>query len=356
MTAPLGVDGCVELAVLERAGFIESRHIGAAVITAPDGSVLRELGDGSAWVFARSSLKLFQAISVMRAGVELDGQQAVIAAASHGGTEAHLQVVRRLLDRAGADEHDLRCPREWPLDGAARFAAQSAGLGERRVTMNCSGKHASFLLACATNGWQLPSYLEPTHPMQALVRQTIEDYTREPVGPIGIDGCGAPVFATTLRGLARGVGRVSCAATSGDGDVGRGDGGGGHVGRGDTVGAAGIDTDINAATLTRSILAEPWAIDGPGRSNTVVIERLGIVAKLGAEGMLVLGTPDGTAVALKLLDGGMRAIMAVGLELLVSVGALTRSEVDPVIAATTERILGGGAPVGELRASDLVRG
>ncbi|HSU70463.1 MAG TPA: asparaginase, partial [Micrococcaceae bacterium] len=35
----------VELAVLERSGFVESRHIGSAVVLAGDGSVVTELGD-----------------------------------------------------------------------------------------------------------------------------------------------------------------------------------------------------------------------------------------------------------------------------------------------------------------------
>lgn len=112
--------------------------------------------------------------------------------------------------------------------------------------------------------------------------------------------------------------------------------------------------DAHAATLGRAILANPWAIDGPGRANTIVTERLGVIAKLGAEGVLVLGTPVGTAVALKVLDGSMRAITAICVELLVSVGALEREAADDVIAATTDAVLGGGAPVGELAAASVV--
>ena len=85
-----------------------------------------------------------------------------------------------------------------------------------------------------------------------------------------------------------------------------------------------------------------------------MIEKLGVIAKLGAEGVLVLGTRGGTAVALKVLDGSMRSIMVIGVELLVSVGAVEREVADEVIAATTEAVLGGGTPVGELRAASVV--
>ena len=325
---PLDRDGVVELALLERAGLIESRHLGAAVVTDPDGGVLRELGNGTADIYGRSSLKPFQAIAVLRGGADLDGERLVLATASHAGTDEHVRVVREILAAAGADESHLLCPTDWPLDRDASFAARVAGLGPRRVTMNCSGKHASFLLACAMNGWSPTNYLDPGHPLQESVRASVEEYTGDRVGRIGIDGCGAPVFATTLRGLARGIGRVSGAPRRGG--------------------------DEPASRLATAILAHPWAIDGHGRSNSIVIEELGLVAKLGAEGVLVMGAPDGTGVAIKVLDGGLRATTLVGISLLVSVGVVTPDAAAAVIARTTERVLGAGVPVGSWSAAPEV--
>jgi L-asparaginase II len=322
---PLGVDDAVELAVLERSGFDESRHIGAAIVVAPDGSVLRELGDGGALVFGRSSLKLFQAIAVLRSGVALEGAQLVIASASHGGTADHVRLVEALLERSELGRDALQCPVDWPLDGGARRAAPEPA----RILMNCSGKHAAFLLACVTNGWPTETYLEPSHPLQQLIRATVEEFTGATVEHVGVDGCGAPVFATTLRGLATAVGRVTSATA--------------------------VRGDANAATLAEAIRANAWVIDGVGRANTIVIDELGIVTKGGAEGVMVMGLADGTAVALKILDGSARATTLVALELLASVGLVSRPDADRVIALTTDAVLGGGVPVGRLRASDLVR-
>ena len=322
MSHPLGPTGVVELAILSRSGLDESRHLGAAVVVSPGGTVARSLGDADALVYGRSSLKFFQAIAVLRSGVSLAGAQLVLATASHSGTAAHVQIVRSLLARTGLGEDALQCPLDWPLDSASRSAASAPA----RITMNCSGKHAAFLLACVENGWPTTSYLDPTHPLQQLIRDTVEEFTGEPIGRVGIDGCGAPVFATTLRGLAIAVGRVSSAQ------------------------------EASAALLAAAILAEPWAIDGPGRANTVVIEQLGLLSKGGAEGVIVMGAADGTAVALKMLDGSARATSLVALELLASVGAISVQDADRIGTMTTEKVLGGGLPVGDIRVSKLVRG
>ena len=84
--AVFGTDEAVELAVVERSGFIESRHSGSAVVLGPDGGVAISLGAPDKPVFPRSSLKPFQAVAVMGAGVHLDGAAAVLATASHAGT------------------------------------------------------------------------------------------------------------------------------------------------------------------------------------------------------------------------------------------------------------------------------
>ncbi|MES2093981.1 MAG: asparaginase [Actinomycetota bacterium] len=322
MRHPLGSAGVVELAVLSRSGLDESRHLGAAAVVSADGTIARSLGDVDALVYGRSSLKFFQAIAVLRSGVPLTGAQLVLATASHAGTAAHVRVVQELLARAGVDEDALQCPLDWPLDSAARSTASAPA----RITMNCSGKHAAFLLACAQNDWPTASYLDPEHPLQRLICATIEEFSGESVAHVGVDGCGAPVFATSLRALATAVGRVSAGK------------------------------DPAAALLTSAVLAEPWAIDGPGRANTVVIEQLGLLTKGGAEGVIVMAAPDGTAVALKMLDGGARATTLVALGLLASVGAIAVEDADRVGALTTETVLGGGLPVGAIRVSERVRG
>jgi len=305
VTAALDAASSVELAVVERSGWPESRHLGAAVLVDADGRAVRALGDPTALIYPRSTLKLVQAVAVELLGVVFDAEQTVLSAASHAGTPAHVAVVERMLADAGLDASALRCPADWPGDPAARRAA-SAPL---RITMNCSGKHAGFLAAAAAQRWPLESYLELDHPVQRHVRELTAQLAGEEPAHWGVDGCGAPVPVMSLVGLARAVSHTARAGT----------------------------------LLGDAIRAHPWAIDGPGRSNTVTIERTGLVAKLGAEGVLVLVTPTGESVAVKVLDGSQRATTAVGLELLVREGLLARELADETLTAL--------APAAELRVS-----
>jgi L-asparaginase II len=312
---PLTADGSVELAVVERSGFDESRHIGAGVVVSADGAVLRSIGDATASVYPRSTMKPFQAIAVRRAGAMFEHEQLVLSTASHAGTPAHLAVAESMLAAFDHVEDDLICPPDYPFDRATARTMPA----RRRLSMNCSGKHAAMLAACRVNGWDEGTYLDIDHPMQRAVRDTVEEYSGEIVDMVGVDGCGAPVFPLTLTGLAQGIAGLTGGA------------------------------DADGAHLVAAVLASPWAIDGVGRANTVTIERLGIFAKLGAEGVMVMGVPGGGAVAVKVLDGSQRAGTLAALRLLADEGLIRADEVAGVLSDIGEQVLGGGVSVGRVR-------
>ncbi len=321
MTRVLDVHGAVEVARIERSGMVESRHLGAAAVVDGAGSVIRSVGDTAALIYPRSTLKPVQAVAVLRAGAPLAGPSLVLASASHAGSPEHLAVVESMLVSAGLTPDALQCPVEWPLGREYANDLIRAGKRPTSLHMNCSGKHAGFLAACAHNGWSTADYLNPAHPMQQQILGAVAEFTGEPVEHSGTDGCGAPVHAVTIAGLARAIGRITGAE------------------------------DGESARLTAAIRRDPWAIDGRGRTNTVVVEQLGLIAKLGAEGVMVMGAPSGHAVAVKILDGSLRAATLVALQLLVDTGVVTREACAPVLVATTERVLGGGEPVGSLISS-----
>lgn len=313
---PLTADGSVELAVLDRNGFDESRHVGAGVVVTADGRVLDAVGDATASIYPRSTMKPFQALAIRRAGATFSDEELVLTTASHAGTAPHQALALHMLESYDHVEADLGCPPDMPYDRAtARTMTEP-----RRLAMNCSGKHAGMLAACRVNGWDEPGYLDVEHPLQVLVRSTVEEYTHETVDVVGTDGCGAPVFPLTLAGLARGFASV--------------------VAR----------HDADTAALTDAVLAHPWAIDGVGRANTVTIQRLQVLAKFGAEGVMVMGIPGGAAVAVKTLDGSQRAGTLAALTLLQRNGLVDADGVADVMAATGEQVLGGGVPVGAVRA------
>lgn len=314
----------VELAVAERNGFVESRHVGSAVVLAGDGTVVTELGDITAPILPRSALKPFQALAVMRSGVPLRGPQVALAAGSHSGSHDHMDVVRTMLSAAGVTEEDLQCPAAWPRDEQARNWLVRTDRGRQRIAHTCSGKHAAFLWACTENGWDHRSCLAPNHPLQQLIAEVTAELTDEHPSHLAVDGCGAPAAALSLTGLARGIGRLAKAPSD-------------------------KNADARAATIATAMLDYPWAVDGPGREDSVVMEDLGVIAKSGSEGVLTMATATGAAVALKMLDGNGRAATLVGLTLLAAAGAIEVDRVGPVLEKVVRPVLGGGRPVGRLR-------
>jgi len=318
----------VELAVVERSGFVESRHSGSAVVLGVNGEVLRSLGDIETPIFPRSAMKPFQAIAVMSSGVTLRGEDAAIATASHSGTQKHTDLVRGLLARAGITESALGCPVAWPIDSASRDALVRLGAGKSQVHMECSGKHAAMLVACVQNGWSLDGYLDPEHPLQKRILDVVERFTGERPTASGVDGCGAPVHALSLTGLARGIARIATSKSNSPFAIYR-----------------------EAGFLAEAVRENGWVIAGPGLSDSIVIDRLGLFMKGGAEGIMVASAENGMTVALKILDGNLRAAAVVALNLLADAGAIARTDVDALIPELGLVVTGGGQPVGSIRPS-----
>ncbi|MFT4136673.1 asparaginase [Microbacterium sp.] len=326
MSQTFPVDSAVELAVVERSGFVESRHAGAAIVLSPEGATVRALGAVEEPILPRSCMKPMQALGCLTAGAPLDGERLALATASHTGTERHVAVVRDILESAGVDESALACPSAWPEDRASRDALVRELLGPERVYMNCSGKHAAMLLACRTNGWDTDGYLDPAHPLQVHLRDLVERLTGTRAAATAVDGCGAPVYAMTLSALARATQRIGMSSARSPFALHR---------------AAGL--------LVHAVREHPWAIQGEGMPDTMAAARLGVFAKSGAEGVCVMVAPDGTTVALKMLDGGNRAAAVTALALLTRTGALPAAQVSRVIAELPLTVSGGGQKVGVIR-------
>ncbi|MGY3058060.1 L-asparaginase II [Streptomyces sp. TE3672] len=307
------------LAEVVRSGFVEGHHRGSLVVLAADGSVERSLGDPAAPVFPRSSNKPMQAAAVLRAGLDLSGERLALAAASHSGEGFHLELVRTMLAEHGLTPADLQTPPDLPLDPVEAETYLAAGHVRERITMNCSGKHAAMLAVCAANGWDRASYLDPAHPLQQLVHQVVEEAAGEPVTAVGTDGCGAPLMAISLVGLARAF-RTFVLAEPGTAERRVGD----------------------------AMRAHPEYVAGTRRPDTWLMREVpGALSKMGAEAVQAVALADGRALAFKVDDGATRALGPV------LARALRLLGIDaPVVARIGHApLLGGGGEVGEIRAA-----
>ncbi|MFE3940347.1 asparaginase [Streptomyces sp. NPDC059118] len=313
------VPGLPVLAEVVRSGFVEGHHRGSLVVLAADGSVERSLGDPAAPVFPRSSNKPMQAAAVLRAGLDLSGERLALAAASHSGEDFHLALVRTMLAEHGLTPGDLQTPPDLPLDPTEAEAYLAAGHVRERITMNCSGKHAAMLAVCAANGWDQESYLDPAHPLQQLVHQVVEEAAGERVAAVGTDGCGAPLMAISLVGLARAF-RTFVLAEPGTAERRVGD----------------------------AMRAHPEYVAGTRRPDTWLMREVpGTLSKMGAEAVQAVALADGRALAFKIDDGAGRALGPV------LARALRLLGIDaPVVARIGHApLLGGGGEAGEIRAA-----
>ncbi len=311
------------LARVVRGGVVESEHRGHLVVTGPDGAVVTAVGDVASPVFPRSSLKPIQAWAMLRAGWRpADARALALACASHSGEEVHRDVVGAMLAAAGLGLADLDNTPDWPLNADAAARWREEGHGPEPVTQNCSGKHAAMLATCVAAGWPTAGYRNPAHPLQVAIRALVEEVTGDSAAPVSVDGCGAPLFSTSLAALARAFGRIAAAPAREPGG--------------------------DAAAVAAAMTAHPDLVGGSRRDVTAFMRAVpGLVAKDGAEGVYAAGLADGTGVAFKVADGSARprpAIMASALAPLVGAAG------EAVVAVGHTPVLGHGEPVGEVTA------
>ncbi len=319
----------VPVAEIVRNGFVEGHHYGSVVALDPDGTVAWSVGDVADPILPRSCNKPLQAFGMLRAGLDLPPDLLALACASHSGEPFHVEGVRRLLTAVGLSEADLQTPPDYPLDDAAREQVIRDGGQKAPVLMNCSGKHAAMLATCAFNGWPTDTYLDPDHPVQRAIATAFAEMTGEPVTVVAVDGCGAPLLSTSLTGLAGAFGRLA---------------------RG--VDGSGAD-DPAAARIADAIRTQPAYVSGTTRDERALLTAVpGAIGKAGAECCYAVALADGRAFALKADDGAPRVRPVLMAEALRRGGVLDEPGVDADAVRQTGlvELLGGGSPVGEIRA------
>lgn len=283
----------VELATVTRGGLVESWHRGIAVVTNSQGEVVIHKGNAKRLIYPRSAIKPLQTVAMVRAGMKLTGEELAITSASHRGTDKHIELVRSILAKAGLRESDLQCP--------------------EGISFNCSGKHAGFLTSAVINGWSTENYLAVSNPIQQKVIEVLEEFSGEKILHTAVDGCGAPLHAMTVSGIARAIGKFT--QTEND--------------------------------LVDCLTSNGWVISNHGVPDAILLDA-GFIAKNGAEGVFVVGTRSGYGICIKIADGNLRAAPLIAIKLLLEIGELNISEYEELRAKLAVKSLGGGKPQGDI--------
>jgi L-asparaginase II len=305
-----------------RSGWVESVHRGRVVVLDAEGRTTTDLGPVADAVLLRSCAKPLQALALVKAGWDPAPDQLALACASHDGTEEHVEVVLRTLADAGLSVDDLANTPGYALDPEAG-AYQRVTEGPDRIHHNCSGKHAGMLATCRSRSWPTDGYLDPGHPLQEAIAMTIEQLMGERASHTAIDGCGAPITAVPLSGLARAFARLARGAP-----------------------------DTAEGRVADAMRQHPELVGGERRSVTRLMHAVpGLIAKDGAEGAYVAALSDGRTVAVKIDDGALRAsevVVASAIAHLVGEDA-PGVDLDLLAEVALPDVEGGGVPVGEIR-------
>lgn len=286
---------------------LESVHHGAIAVVNARGEMTHFVGDPEFSTQARSEAKPFQLIPLLRTGAAdhfgFDDRQLAIMCGSHTGTGEHVEVVKSNLAVADFDHSDLKCGTHPPISYQIEKRLPREGEEFSPLQHNCSGKHSGFLALTRFLGDDPAEYLNPKSRTQQLVLEAVSEsyaYPREKI-TIGIDGCSAPVFGMPLKQAAVAFARLA-GSESADGEL--------------------------AAVLKRvkkAMTAYPELVSGPGRFDLALARTFSgnVVNKIGAEGIEGIGFANpGIGIAVKILDGNVRALYPVVIEVLRQLGLL----------------------------------
>lgn len=303
-----------------RGGVIESTHNGHIAVVDAAGNLLYRYGDPFRQTFARSAMKPLQAIPVVETGTAdrfaFEQADLALCCASHSGEERHRSRAMSILTRAQANESVLQCGTHVPRDEASYLALIREGRSLTPIYSNCSGKHAGMIATAVQMGENHADYHAAEHPVQTRILECVADLTGYPAADIvmGIDGCGVPVHRVPLNHLAWAYAKLAKPEA--------------------------IENARRREAVSRivaAMIAAPEMVGGKERYCTDLMRAFAgrVVGKAGAEAVYCAGDREtGIGIAVKLEDGGPRAVYAVVNEVLRQLGIGTDGPLQ-VLAAYT---------------------
>ena len=303
------------LAKVTRSDLVESLHLGHLIVLNADGSTYLSKGSPELPIYPRSAIKSLQAAAMLKAGLKVEKNELAIICASHSGAQSHIDLVTRMLTLRGISTSQLKNAVDKPLGEKEKIA-----WGEKpasQLAQNCSGKHAGMLITCQQNGWDMKTYLDLNHPLQVAIKNEIEVLAGEKVSAVSVDGCGAPLFAISLIGLARAISNL----VKSNNDI--------------------YKQIVSACTKYPELVA------GDGRLTTRMMKAVpDLFMKEGAEGVQVCALSDGRVIVIKIIDGSWRPVAPIIMEIFKRWGVDMPDE--------SVKIYGGASVIGGVIANILV--
>ncbi len=318
-----------------RGGVLECTHSGHICGVYETGTIRYTSGNPQHVTFLRSAAKPFQAIPALMHGIEnkfgFTDKETAIMAGSHRGEPFHIEAVESMLHKIGINEESLVCASTYPLNAGARDDVVRVNSPKRRVYHNCSGKHTGVLALCKGLGYDLDSYFESEHPAQREILSVLSmlSEVKEEHIPIGVDGCGFPVFALSLDAIARAYLKLACP---------------------DLI----QDTELRSAVEKLATLMNKHGemVAGTDFVCSVLLRDPNIVAKGGAKGVYGFALrKERTAFALKVTDGSEEEWPLIIAAILEQIGYSNRETIEGLYRISLAQIRNdANRPVGHSQA------
>ncbi len=286
---------------------VEAIHHADIAVVDQSGQLTHYLGNPDTIYMARSALKPFQALPLIETGgfdhFGFSQRHLALMCSSHSGTDEHRDVARSILEQAGLSIADLQCGADWPLYIQFEDIFPVAQDQFDPLRNDCSGKHAGFLALAKFLGEPLEAYLNPDSRIQKMIKESVAvccEYPAESMR-LGIDGCSAPNFSLPVRQLAVGFRNLATGSLSKK------------------------PTSEALQRVKEAMTGLPYLVAGHKRFCYDFMRSFGPngVTKLGAESIQGIGFADpAIGIAVKVADGGGRALGPICVEVLKQLGLL----------------------------------
>jgi len=249
---------------------------------------------------------------MLKAGLKVEENELAIICASHSGSQSHIDLVTKMLISRGISISELKNAVDKPLGEKEKISWGDNA--PSKLAQNCSGKHAGMLITCQENGWDMNTYLDLDHPLQVAIKNEIEALSGEKVSATSVDGCGAPLFAISLTGLAKAISNL-------------------------------VKSKEEAyQQIVSACIKYPELVAGDGRLTTRMMRAIPeLFMKEGAEGVQVCALSDGRVIAIKIIDGSWRPVAPIIMEIFKRWGVAMPDE--------SVKIYGGASVIGEVIAN-----
>ncbi len=285
-----------------RDGLSEQEHYGFIKVLNTE-KVLFAVGDAENTVFyQRSCAKPLQASLLVDFKIadyyNLTQEEIAVSCASHVGEAEHVEVIKNYLNKIECTKDELLCGIQQPIGISAREDLIKQDKKPDILQNNCSGKHTFMLAACQKYAWDKASYPQQSHTLQMKILEKIKELcqTNKEL-PVTKDGCGAPIWATTLDELGKGY--------------------------------LNLFTNPKYSKIKEAFQNHPYLIGGKGRLDSEIINAdKNLIAKVGAGGLcVVVNLKKQEALVVKSADADIKARTLITIFALLDLGWLKDEQI-----------------------------